>query len=159
MRNLSLIFSLALLCLFNSCKNEKSETVTDPIQKNIQDIEAYIKDNKLKAQKTASNLYYIVEKEGDGTHPQITDNVTVHYKGYFLDGSVFDSSYERGQPATFPLNRVVAGWQEGIPLFQRGGGGKLLIPSNLGYGSTPPPGIPANSVLIFDVEVLKINNQ
>jgi FKBP-type peptidyl-prolyl cis-trans isomerase FkpA len=133
--------------------------VTDPIQKNIQDIEAYIKDNKLKAQKTASNLYYIVEKEGDGTHPQITDNVTVHYKGYFLDGSVFDSSYERGQPATFPLNRVVAGWQEGIPLFQRGGGGKLLIPSNLGYGSTPPPGIPANSVLIFDVEVLKINNQ
>ena len=154
--NLFLFLSISILI---SCNNEKPKEVTDPIQKNIEDIKQYIKDNGLTAQSTASNLHYIIDKEGDGIHPNGSDNVTVHYKGYFLDGKEFDSSYKRGEPATFPLNRVVQGWQEGIPLFSRGGGGKLFIPSNLGYGSTPPPGIPANAALIFDVEVLKINNE
>jgi FKBP-type peptidyl-prolyl cis-trans isomerase len=153
-----MIYVMAFMCFFISCKNEKQQPVTDPIQKNIQEIEAYLKENNISASKTASNLYYIIDREGDGTHPTINDNVTVHYKGYFPDGGVFDSSYDRGTPASFPLNRVVSGWQEGIPLIQRGGAGRLFIPSNLGYGSMPPPGIPANAVLIFDVEILKINN-
>jgi len=154
---------LAFICIINSCKNQSSEAskpmTMDPIQKNIQEIEDYLKANKIEAEKTESNLYYVVNNEGDGTHPVISDNVTVHYKGYFLDGNTFDSSYDRGQPATFPLSRVVSGWQEGIPLFSRGGGGTLFIPSNMGYGSNPPPGIPANAVLVFDVEILKINNE
>jgi len=133
--------------------------VTNPIAQNIQDIKKYLSDNQITAQCTTSNLFYVIDREGDGSYPNPTDNVTVHYKGYFLDGKEFDSSYKRGEPATFPLNRVVTGWQEGIPLFSRGGAGKLFIPSNLGYGRTPPPGIPVNAALIFDIEILKINNE
>ena len=133
--------------------------MSNPIENNIIEIESYLAENNIKAEKTDSNLFYVVEQEGDGTHPALTDDVTVHYKGYFLNGQVFDSSFDRGVPATFPLNRVVEGWQEGIPKFSRGGRGKLFIPSNLGYGSMPPPGIPANAVLVFDVELLKINNE
>ena len=153
--------------VIGSCKNQDSGTPTnesttipqamDPIQKNIQDIEAYLKSNNLEAQKTESNIYYVVTREGDGTHPTVADEVTVHYKGYFLNGEQFDSSYDRGEPTSFPLGRVVRGWQEGIPLFSKGGAGTLFLPSNLGYGSYPPPGIPPNSVLIFDVELMKIN--
>lgn len=159
------IIIFVCISILTSCKDQKdsastpSATVTmDPVKKNIQDIEAYLKANNIKAQKTANNLYYVITKEGDGVHPTAADNVTVHYKGYFLDGKQFDSSYDRGEPTSFPLGRVVTGWQEGIPLFSRGGGGTLFLPSNLGYGSMPPPGIPPHSALIFDVELLKINN-
>lgn len=165
-----ILFILFSLSIISSCKNQDTapaneatpqpqQPAADPIQQNIQDIEAYLKTNNIKAEKTASNIYYTVTKEGDGTHPVLADEVTVHYKGYFLNGEQFDSSYDRGEPTSFPLSRVVQGWQEGIPLFSRGGAGTIFLPSNLGYGSYPPPGIPPNSVLIFDVELIKINNQ
>ena len=161
------LFIAVFLVVIGSCnsqgptttKNAAQNSTMDPIQKNIQDIEAYLKTNNLEAEKTSSNIYYVVTREGDGTHPTLADNVTVHYKGYFLDGEKFDSSYDRGEPTSFPLGRVVRGWQEGIPLFSKGGAGTIFLPSDLGYGSNPPPGIPANSVLVFDVELIKINNK
>jgi len=107
---------------------------------------------------TASGLQYEVLTEGSGPKPSATDNVTVHYKGTLTDGTVFDSSYDRGQPATFPLNRVIPGWTEGVQLMSEGSKYKLTIPPNLGYGAAGAGGkIPPNSTLIFEVELIKIN--
>ena len=107
---------------------------------------------------TASGLRYIVEKEGTGVSPAATDNVTVHYTGTFMDGKVFDSSVQRGQPATFPLNGVIRGWTEGLQLMKEGGKCRFLIPPALAYGEQGYPGaIPPNSTLIFEVELIKVN--
>lgn len=110
------------------------------------------------AQTTASGLRYITEKEGTGSAPKATDQVTVHYTGYLLDGTKFDSSVDRGQPATFPLNQVIPGWTEGLQLMKEGGKTKLIIPSELGYGANGAGGvIPPNAWLVFDVELIKVN--
>ena len=110
------------------------------------------------AAKTASGLRYIIEKEGTGKMPVATDQVTVHYTGYLLNGTKFDSSVDRGQPATFGLNQVIKGWTEGLQLMKEGGKTKFVIPSELGYGENGyPPVIPANSWLVFDVELIKVN--
>ena len=105
---------------------------------------------------TESGLQYQIIEEGDGPKPTVNDQVTVHYKGTLIDGTVFDSSLERGEPATFPLNRVVKGWQEGIPLMPVGSKFKFTIPPDLGYGSRAMGPIPANATLIFEVELLEI---
>lgn len=110
------------------------------------------------AQTTASGLRYIVQKEGTGAAPTAGSNVTVHYTGIFLDGSKFDSSVDRGQPATFGLNQVIAGWTEGVQLMKEGGKITLLCPPNLAYGEAGRPGIPANSWLVFDIELIKVND-
>jgi FKBP-type peptidyl-prolyl cis-trans isomerase len=109
-------------------------------------------------QVTDSGLLYIVTKEGDGVSPTDKDTVKIHYHGSLPDGTVFDSSIESGKPIELSLQRVIAGWQEGIPLMQIGGEMKLIIPPALGYGDTPPPrsNIPPNSPLIFDVKLLDI---
>jgi FKBP-type peptidyl-prolyl cis-trans isomerase len=117
----------------------------------------YLKEKGIEAKATPSGINYIIETEGAGDHPTIDDKVEVHYKGTLLDGTEFDSSYGRGKPATFPLKSVVKGWQEGIPLLKKGGKGKLIIPSGMAYGPRAiGDKIPANSVLIFDVELLNI---
>jgi len=111
-----------------------------------------------KATTTASGLRYITELEGSGASPLATDQVTVHYTGYLLNGTKFDSSVDRGQPATFPLNQVIKGWTEGLQLMKVGGKTKFIIPSELGYGEQGAGGvIPPNAWLIFDVELIKIN--
>lgn len=112
-----------------------------------------------KAQTTASGLRYIVEQEGTGKAPLATDQVTVHYTGYLLNGKKFDSSVDRGQPATFGLNQVIRGWTEGLQLMKEGGKTKFIIPSELGYGAQGAGGglIPANAWLVFDVELIKVN--
>ncbi len=111
-----------------------------------------------KVQTTASGLKYEVVREGDGAKPSATDSVTVHYKGTLTDGTVFDSSYDRGQPATFPLNRVIKGWTEGLQLMPVGSKYILTIPPDLGYGAAGAGGrIPPNATLVFEVELLKIN--
>lgn len=107
---------------------------------------------------TASGLKYIVEKEGTGISPTAASNVTVHYTGKFLDGKVFDSSVQRGQPATFGLNQVIKGWTEGLQLMKEGGKTTFLIPPALGYGANGGGPIPPNSTLIFEVELIKVNN-
>ena len=107
---------------------------------------------------TASGLKYTVMKKGTGkVNPKATDNVTVHYYGTLLDGTVFDSSVERKEPATFPLNRVIPGWTEGVQLMVVGDKFKFEIPANLAYGEqSPSPKIPPNSTLVFEVELLGI---
>ena len=106
---------------------------------------------------TASGLQYMVEKEGTGAQPAATDEVTVHYTGKLLDGTVFDSSVRRGEPATFPLNRVIPGWTEGVQLMKEGGKYTFFIPSDLAYGPQGVPNaIPPHSTLIFDVELIKV---
>ncbi|MEP2059979.1 MAG: FKBP-type peptidyl-prolyl cis-trans isomerase, partial [Maribacter litoralis] len=94
------------------------------------------------------------ENQGDGAAPTATSNVTVAYKGYFLNGTVFDQSEEG---ITIGLDQVISGWTEGIQLFNEGGNGMLLIPAHLGYGSFDYNGIPGGSVLVFDIELLSVN--
>jgi FKBP-type peptidyl-prolyl cis-trans isomerase len=107
---------------------------------------------------TASGLQYTVLKHGTGTvSPKATDMVTVHYVGTLLDGTVFDSSVARGQPAQFPLNQVIPGWTEGLQLMKVGDKFKFIIPAPLAYGAnSPSPTIPPNSTLVFEVELLSI---
>ena len=107
--------------------------------------------------KTNSGLYYKITKEGTGSFPSKGDKVSVHYKGTLLDGTVFDSSYQRNQPIEFDigLGQVIPGWDEGIMLLNKGAGARFVIPSNLAYGSRGAGGIiPPNSTLIFEVELL-----
>lgn len=107
---------------------------------------------------TPSGLKYQVLKQGTGTvSPKATDTVNVHYHGTLLNGTVFDSSVERGQPISFPLNGVIPGWTEGLQLMKVGDKFKFEIPPNLAYGAnSPSPKIPPNSTLVFEVELLAI---
>jgi FKBP-type peptidyl-prolyl cis-trans isomerase FkpA len=107
--------------------------------------------------KTASGMLIKQSTEGTGATPAATDMVKVHYEGRLTDGTVFDSSFTRGEPAVFPLNRVIACWTEGLQLMKVGGKAKLVCPSGLAYGPPgKPPTIPANAMLMFDVELLEI---
>ena len=107
--------------------------------------------------KTISGIEITTLKEGTGASPKASDTVKVHYRGTLTNGNEFDSSYKRGQPATFPLNRVIPCWTEGVQTLKVGGKAKLLCPSNLAYGSRGVPGtIPPDSPLVFEVELLEI---
>lgn len=130
-------------------------------QENIAAGKAYINnmqgDEDL--QSTDSGLYFKVVEPGEGDRPSLTDTVLVHYKGTRIDGTTFDSSYDRGEPATFPLNGVVAGFGEGLTKIAAGGKIILYIPSDLGYGNTPRPGgeIQPGDTLVFECELIEIN--
>ncbi|HFA51065.1 MAG TPA: peptidylprolyl isomerase [Bacteroidetes bacterium] len=152
MKNIHLTFLFFGLLFFASCNKDDALSPTDQLKKDIQIIEEYLADNNLVADSTASGLRYIIDVEGTGNHPNLNDNVTIHYKGYYTDGEVFDQT--TGSPRTFPLNNLIEGWKEGLQLFKKDGKGVLLIPSALGYGSRPPGGIRSNAVLIFDIEVV-----
>ncbi len=105
-----------------------------------------------------SGLQYKILEEGSGAQPSVSDSVTVHYRGTLIDGAEFDSSYARGQPATFPLNRVIAGWTEGLQLMKEGSKHELYIPSDLAYGpSGSGRSIGPNETLIFQVELIAVN--
>jgi FKBP-type peptidyl-prolyl cis-trans isomerase FklB len=105
---------------------------------------------------TASGLQYHVVNAGDGSSPKSTDEVTVNYRGTLLDGTEFDSSYKRGQPASFPVNGVIPGWQEALVLMKPGAKWQLFIPPKLAYDVNSPPSIPPGSMLLFDVELIKV---
>lgn len=110
------------------------------------------------ATKTASGMAYKILQEGAGNPPGATDNVEVHYHGTLLDGTVFDSSKERGKTVSFPLDRVIKGWTEGLQLVKPGGKIKLVIPPELAYGEHgAPPKIPGGATLIFEVELFKVS--
>ncbi|MFC2176480.1 FKBP-type peptidyl-prolyl cis-trans isomerase [Bacteroidota bacterium] len=107
---------------------------------------------------TSSGLKYIIWKKGEGDQPEAGDKVSVHYAGRLLSGDAFDSSYERGNPFSFPIGagRVIRGWDEGIAYLNVGDSATLIIPSELGYGAVNRPGIPANSTLVFDVQLMDV---
>ena len=105
---------------------------------------------------TASGLQYKVLTAGSGESPKASDDVTVNYRGTLLDGTEFDSSYKRGEPATFQVNRVIPGWTEALQLMKPGGKYQLFVPPQLAYDLRSPPSIPAGSLLIFDVELVSV---
>jgi len=128
-------------------------------EKNKKDGEAFLAENKKKrgVMTTSSGLQYEVIREGTGASPKLEDKVKVHYSGKLIDGTEFDSSYKRGEPVSFPLNGVIQGWGEGLQLMKVGGKNRLFIPANLAYGEQGAgQQIPPNSVLIFEVELLAI---
>ena len=155
MRN---VFICITIIGFLGCGGDDCELTYNPpsnfdqaiFDSNISAIEQYLEDNMLIANSTQTGLHYIIEDEGDMTSAELCDNINIGYTGYLVNGNVFDSSPE----ISFPLSNLIFGWQEGIPLFGKGGRGTLLIPSYLGYGSqSPSSAIPPNSVLIFDIIV------
>ena len=128
-------------------------------EKNKAEGAKFLEENKTKegVKTTVSGLQYKVIKEGTGSQPKATDMVTVNYRGTLIDGTEFDSSYKRGQPATFPLNGVIKGWTEGLQLMKKGGKYQFFVPSNLAYGErSVGPDIAANATLIFEVELLDV---
>lgn len=147
------ILSLCII-LFLGCNDDKENI--DYVAKNEADIAAYIVENNIDATRSETGLYYGIEEQGEGEQPEATSDVTVAYKGYFLNGKVFDESDASG--ITFNLNGVIKGWTEGITYFNEGGSGKLFVPAHLGYGSSDNRSIPGGSVLIFDINLLKVAN-
>lgn len=130
------------------------------LEKNIKEGQKFLEDNKKKPGVTTlpSGLQYMVIKDGSGPIPKETDKVTTHYHGTLLDGTVFDSSVDRGQPATFPVNGVIKGWVEALQLMKVGSKWKLFVPSELAYGERGAGGaIGPNATLIFDVELISID--
>lgn len=122
--------------------------------------EAFLAENgkRVEVKTTPSGLQYEVLTEGDGPRPEANDQVEVHYTGKLIDGTVFDSSVDRGMPATFGVTQVIPGWVEALQLMKAGSKWRLFIPSNLAYGPNGAPGSPIgpNATLIFDVELLKV---
>ncbi len=125
-------------------------------EKNLKEGREFLEKNKKAAgiKVSASGLQYQVLKEGKGKSPKATSTVKAHYKGTLIDGKQFDSSLDRGEPAEFNLAQVVKAWQEAVPLMKVGGKMKLFVPPELGYGDREIPGIPANSVLVFEIELI-----
>ncbi|MCR4660262.1 MAG: FKBP-type peptidyl-prolyl cis-trans isomerase [Bacteroidales bacterium] len=128
-------------------------------EENIAAGEEYMKmiSNNKSVMSTPSGLKYLRLKAGNGKHPKATDRVKVHYTGTLINGTKFDSSRDRGEPAIFGLNQVIPGWTEGLQLMDEGSVYRLYIPYNLGYGTRQQGSIPAGSTLVFEVELLEIN--
>jgi peptidylprolyl isomerase len=150
----AVIIIAAIVYYFVSAKNNSKNA-----EQNIKIGQAFLAENKIKegVKTTLSGLQYLVLNAGkEDSHPSASSTVTVHYHGTLIDGSVFDSSVERGEPLSFPLNRVIKGWTEGLQLMVIGEKTRFFIPSKLAYGNKSAGKIPAGSVLIFDVELLAI---
>ncbi|MFM1921657.1 MAG: hypothetical protein RLZZ303_3291 [Candidatus Hydrogenedentota bacterium] len=147
-----------LLQLRQQMQDAARERRMKEAEENIGKAEAYLAENAKKegVKTTESGLQYRVLREGDGPSPKETSQVRVHYKGTLTDGTQFDSSYDRGQPASFGLNQVIPGWTEGLQLMKTGAKYELTIPPGLGYGAGGADTIPPNSVLIFEVELLEV---
>lgn len=146
MKNLALLLVAALFLVSSAEREDKKETAD-------QEILAYLAEKGWKAVKHESGLYVVIDNPGEGTtRPAITDEVTVFYAGYLLDGLKFDGTTEI--PATFPLDQLIKGWQLGIPMFGKGGKGKLIIPSHLAYGDRDAATIPGGSTLVFEIELV-----
>jgi FKBP-type peptidyl-prolyl cis-trans isomerase FklB len=127
-------------------------------EKNKKEGEAFLAENKKKEGVITlpSGLQYKVIKDGTGKAPTATDTVTTNYRGTLIDGTEFDSSYKRGQPASFPVNGVIPGWTEALQLMKTGSKWQLFIPSNLAYGERGPGAIGPNAVLVFEIELISV---
>jgi FKBP-type peptidyl-prolyl cis-trans isomerase FklB len=143
-------------------KAKRVEHLKELGEKNKKEGDAFLAENKKKKGiiTLPSGLQYKVIKEGTGEKPKITDTVTVNYRGTLINGTEFDSSYKRGQPATFSVNGVIAGWTEALQLMKVGSEWQLFIPSNLAYGERAVGrDIGPNATLIFDIELLSIKEE
>ncbi len=148
-----LVIACVVYYFYNNANNQKIAAL------NHQQGSAFLSENATKegVKSTASGLQYIVLQAGSGErHPAATDTVRVHYHGTLIDGTVFDSSVERGETISFPLNRVIPGWTEGVQLMKVGDKFRFFIPSGLAYGDRNTGKISGGSVLIFDVELFEI---
>lgn len=158
---MKLFLPFCFVFLLISCgddSNPSNSTVPEAIDytaQNEADIKEYVQENNLDTERSDTGLYYVITEPGDGARPTATSDVTVAYKGYFLNGEVFDESDSQG--ITFNLQQVIKGWTEGITYFKEGGTGMLLVPSHLAYGSFDNRGIPGGSVLVFDIELFSVN--
>ena len=154
MKKTSFIITIVALMFFSACNSTKNLTEAEIA------IKDYLKEHKYKrAKPTDSGLYYIETLEGAGEQAEKGDIVRVHYTGTLLDGTKFDSSYDRNEPFEFTLGagRVIKGWDEGIAMMKEGGKATLIIPSDLAYGNRAVGKvIPANSTLVFEVELVEI---
>ena len=146
MKKILLLFVLAVNF---SCSQED----VDYNAQNEIDILAYIKENNLNVQKSASGLYYVINNSGSGLRPTFNSNVTLGYKGYFLNGTTFDQS----SSATFNVAGVVLGFGEAVQLLKPGGSGTFILPSRLGYGNSGSGSIKAGDVIVFDINLISIN--
>ncbi|WP_339837275.1 FKBP-type peptidyl-prolyl cis-trans isomerase [uncultured Maribacter sp.] len=157
MKYVAVLFLITIMVSCNSSNSNNNTPLEEPIdfsEINEVEINEYLTANDLVSLKTSTGLHYIIKNQGDGAKPTTSSNVTVAYKGYFLDGSVFDQSTDG---LSIGLNQVIAGWTEGIPLFNEGGNGILLVPAHLGYGSFDYSTIPGGSVLVFDIGLISVN--
>lgn len=148
-----------LMAMETTIREKQQAAVEEKAKAALEEGQKFLAENAKKegVQVTESGIQYVVLTEGEGEKPAATDTVTVHYKGTFLNGETFDSSVDRGEPAVFPLNRVIPGWTEGVQLMSVGSKYKFTIPSDLAYGPAGnPPRIPGNSVLEFEIELLEI---
>ena len=144
------------IAAFNTFVNEKEARINAAKEKEADELEAVVAG----MEKTASGLYYKINKLGEGQNPSAGSNVAVHYRGMLMDGTVFDSSYQRNEPINFTLGQgqVIPGWDEGIALLNKGASAKLVIPSDLAYGSSGAGGvIPGDATLIFEVELVEFS--
>jgi len=141
-------------------QQELEQERSQDAERNLEEGQAFLAENRDRegVTETESGLQYRVIEEGEGASPAATDQVTVHYRGTLLNGTEFDSSYARGEPATFALNQVIPGWTEGVQLMSEGGKYEFFIPADLAYGAQGRPGpIGPNSTLIFEVELISVN--
>ncbi|MEW6983645.1 FKBP-type peptidyl-prolyl cis-trans isomerase [Colwelliaceae bacterium 6471] len=148
-----------LMSLDKNMKEKQQEIAAKAAEASLAEGQTFLEENAKKegVQVTESGIQYVVMRAAEGEKPAATDTVKVHYKGTFLNGETFDSSYDRDEPAVFPLNRVIRGWTEGVQLMPVGSKYKFTIPSDLAYGPVGnPPRIPGNSVLEFEIELLEI---
>ncbi|MDQ6531532.1 FKBP-type peptidyl-prolyl cis-trans isomerase [Flavobacterium sp. LHD-85] len=153
-----LLAAFSILAFFISCSSDSGlERIPEKIDysvENEKEITDYLTKNNLTAQKTSTGLHYILTEEGTGKQPTLQSNVTVTYKGTLTNGTVFD---QNASGATFPLNKLILGWQQGLPFFKEGGNGILFVPAHLGYGSSKVQNIPGGSVLIFEIKLVSVN--
>jgi FKBP-type peptidyl-prolyl cis-trans isomerase FkpA len=152
MRLINLVFSMTLALALTGCSNKnKEETGCTTAEEDDAKMQNYINANGITATKHTSGMYYQIIEPGSGATPTMSSTVKANYTGKFTNNTSFD-----GGTASFPLGGVIAGWQIGIPLIKQGGKIKLIIPPYLAYGCYDYSGIPGNSVLIFDVELLEV---
>jgi FKBP-type peptidyl-prolyl cis-trans isomerase FklB len=145
---------------FGVLKERIQKKMIDAARKNLEKANDFLKTNKDQegVQTTKSGLQYLVLKSGKGKTPTLTSVVKVHYEGKLLDGTIFDSSVERNEPAQFPVNQVIAGWTEALQRMKVGDKWKLFVPPGLAYGEQgSPPDIGPNELLVFEVELLDVN--
>ncbi len=154
MHKLFLLLPLLLMTTLFSCNRQSQEEIDEEL------IQNYISSNNLNTSQTASGVYYTIEERGEGTiYPQTYSTMLLNYEGKLVDGTIFDSSYDRGVPNRFLLPQLIRGFGEGALEFARGDKGKIIIPSSLAYGSQQVGSVPSNSVLVFEVDILAVEDE